>query len=178
MMFGSNHNFWASCCLALAIGSQFDGLLLPPKLTPVDIIRVPLLMELCMATSWGLYLIRGKAHWTSSSPVCRSWSGYDRARFQCHTQNRINEPAKWSGGSFFLFVQSLIADAPGEGLKLQSEIGRGFRRGLQMSTRPCGVRWAFSEKLIIAGSMIKVSPLLLCLMIVDSNTDWFSLTDL
>jgi hypothetical protein len=71
-MLGSAQSFWASCCLALATGSQLDGDVLSPNVKPVLIMRVLLEIALCIATKLGLYLILGNAHWTSSSLVCRS----------------------------------------------------------------------------------------------------------
>ena len=75
MMSSSCHNFWASCWRARAIGSQLDGLVLSPKVSPVFMISVLLDTALCIATRFGLYFTRGKAHCTSSSPVCRSCFG-------------------------------------------------------------------------------------------------------
>ena len=72
MMSSSCHSFCASCWRALAIaGSQLDGLVLSPKVSPVCMMSVLLEITLCMATRLGLYFTRGKAHCTSSSPVWR-----------------------------------------------------------------------------------------------------------
>lgn len=128
------------------MGSQFDGEVLSPNVSPVFIISVLLEIALCIATRFGLYLTRGNAHCTSSSPVCRSWSGYVIARFHCHVQNRLNESAKCRAGSLILLVQSLMANAPGQVRKLLSDRGRGLRRVWRTSTKPCGDRWALSVK--------------------------------
>ncbi len=152
------------------MGSQLDGEVLSPNVSPVFMISVSFEIALCIATRLGLYLMRGNAHCTSSSPACRSWNGYVIARFHCHVQNLLKESAKCNVGSFVLLVQSLIANAPGQVRKLLSDRGRGFRRVWMTSTNPCGDRWAFSVKWINSGSMMRVSPLLLCLMIVCSNT--------
>ncbi len=127
MISGSCHNFCASCWRARAMGSQLDGLVLSPNVRPVCMIRVLWDRALCIATRLGLYLILGKAHCASSSPVWRSCWGYEIARFQCQMQNWWNESAKWRVGSFVLLVQSLMACAPDHGRKLLSETGRGFR---------------------------------------------------
>ena len=105
----SYHSFCASCCRARAIGSQFDGLVVSPKVSPVCIINVSCDGALCIATRFGLYLTRGNAHWTLSSPVCRSWVGYEIARFHIHMEKFWKASAKWRAGSFLLLVQSLIA---------------------------------------------------------------------
>ena len=99
------------------------------------------------------------------------------ARFQCQMQNFWKESAKWSFGSLTLLVQSLMPLAPGQGRKLLSERGRGFRRACNVSTNPCGERCALRVKWSRLGSMIKVRPRLLCLIIVALNVFWFCFTD-
>ncbi len=141
------HRCWASCWCDLAIGSQLEGLVLSPKMSPVFIMSVLLDIELCIATNCGLYLLRrGKAHWTSLSPVCRSCFGYVIAKFHYHSQNFVNAVAKWSAGSLRLLVQSLIAIAPGHGRKLLSDKGHSFLLACRASTSPWGDRWAFRSK--------------------------------
>ena len=61
-MLGSLHSFCASCCLARATGSQFEGDVLSPNVRPVFMMRVLFEIALCIATRLGLYLMRGNAH--------------------------------------------------------------------------------------------------------------------
>ena len=134
---------------------------------------------LYIATRFGLYLlIVGKAHWTLSSSVYLLLSGYVMARFHCHFKKRLNDWDKWRVGSFFLSVQSLIANEFGNGRKLLSEIGRDFRRWCMMSTSLCGVsRCAFNTKWINCGSIISVSESAFAWLYDSWLENWLILCD-
>ena len=128
MISRSCHSFCTNCCLARAIGSQFEGLVLSPKVGPMCMINVSCDNHaLCIPTKLGLYLIRGISHCTPSSPVCLSWVGYQITRFHIQIQTFWKASAKWSAASLTLLVQSLIAYAPAQGRKLLSDNGRGLR---------------------------------------------------
>ena len=106
---------YANCVRLTASGSKHIGEYTSPNVIPVQNASRLHAMKPCMPTTAGLFFIKRKEFFTSSSPRRMAISRYEIRIFQIHVRYRMNEPAKVTPPSVSFETQLLIAKLIGSG---------------------------------------------------------------